>query len=154
MKIIDSYIAWVVKNLKDKKSQSMVIMVLVIIILVCSGYYLYQNYFKISPVLTKLIPITPLKLTGIGEIIVTKNGFSPEEILVKKGTAITWVNNDNLPHQITTDPYPLNNGLLGFDSGEPLRTNDTYTYTFEATGRFTYHDNLNPKGIKGVVRVE
>jgi plastocyanin len=58
--------------------------------------------------------------------------FSPTSITVKVGTAVTWTNNDTTQHTVTIDsgdgPH-----------SQPLNKGDTYTFTFNTAGTFSYH---------------
>lgn len=87
-------------------------------------------------------------------VTMTANGFSPETIQIKKGQTVEWTNNDTAPHQIGADPYPSHSSLPGFFSERPVAQGETYTYTFEKTGTFTYHDNTKPDSYRGTVIVE
>lgn len=89
-----------------------------------------------------------------GETVeITPDGFSPETITVSKGTTVTFVNKDADPHRVASDDHPIHDDLPGFDSDMPLRTNETYSFTFEKIGTFTYHDHLNHLDYKGTVVV-
>lgn len=85
---------------------------------------------------------------------ITAEGFIPETVKIKKGETITWINKDTQPHQTASDPHPTNDGLEELNSEEPLAEGESYTATFEEAGTFTYHDELNPTGIKATVVVE
>jgi plastocyanin len=84
---------------------------------------------------------------------ISKDGFVPATISVKKGQVVVWTNNDQKPHQVATDPYPSNDTVAGLLS-DPLTTGDSFSFTFDQTGTFTYHDNLNPLKLKGTIVVE
>jgi plastocyanin len=87
-------------------------------------------------------------------VVINKDGFLPATIKVKKGTTVTWTNQDASPHRVASDPHPTHEGLPGLDSGEPLAKGDTYSFTFEKTGTFTYHDHLNPMTLQATVVIE
>jgi plastocyanin len=64
-------------------------------------------------------------------------GFSPANITVKKGTTVTWTNNDSVSHTVTSDSgSTLNSKNLG--NGE------TFSFTFNAVGTFAYHCTIHP----------
>ena len=86
-------------------------------------------------------------------VSINDTGFTPATIKVTAGTTVTWTNSDKKPHRVASDPYPTNNGLPGFDSNIALNQKDTYSYTFDKAGVFTYHDQLNPTTFKGSVIV-
>lgn len=87
-------------------------------------------------------------------VTITSTGFSAATIRVQKGTTVQWVNEDGSPHRVVSDPHPTHEGLEGLDSEEPLAKGDTYSYTFETAGTFTYHDELNPLNFLGTVIVD
>jgi plastocyanin len=85
---------------------------------------------------------------------ITEDGFSPATLKIKKGTTVTWTNQDDVPHQVASDPHPTHEGLAGLDSEEPLTKADAYNFTFETAGTFTYHDHLNFSIFQGTIVVE
>lgn len=89
-----------------------------------------------------------------GTVTISANGFTPATIKVRQGQTVTWTNTDDKPHQPATDPYPSTDPSSGFKSEEALGKNETYSFTFDKPGTYTYHDNLNPLKLKGTVVVE
>lgn len=87
------------------------------------------------------------------EIVITSDGFTPGSILVNPDTTVTWVNEDDEPHRVASNPHPDHDGLSGFDSQEPIFPDESYSYTFTETGEFGYHDHLNPE-TNGTIVVE
>ena len=85
---------------------------------------------------------------------ITKDGFNPATITVNKGSTITWTNKDTDPHWVASDPHPTHTGLKGFDAGENINAGESYSFPFEKTGTFTYHDHLNPLKFHGSVEVK
>jgi len=57
--------------------------------------------------------------------------FSPDTLTIKAGTTVTWTNQDDATHTVTS--YT---GL--FDSGN-LGKGDTFSYTFTQPGTYKYH---------------
>jgi len=90
----------------------------------------------------------------VAEVSITSSAFVPSTINIKVGEAVTWTNADSAAHWVASDPYPADNGLAGFNSGQGMLTNDTFTFVFSKAGTYSYHDNLNPYTIKGVVVVK
>lgn len=88
------------------------------------------------------------------KIEITKDGFTPLTIRIKKGESITWVNKDARPHQVASDPHPTGNLLPSLKSEDPLLQEEQYTAIFEQAGTFTYHDYLDPVGYQGAIIVE
>lgn len=69
-------------------------------------------------------------------------GFLPTTITVKKGSTITWTNNDTAPHTVTGN---------GWDSGQ-IDPGETYSRKFTAAGSFDYHCIIHPV-MQGTVNV-
>jgi plastocyanin len=72
--------------------------------------------------------------------------FSPSDITVKKGTTVTWTNQDSTPHTVTEMDTQT-----GPDSGN-LNPGAKYTFTFNQNGTFKYHCTLHPEML-GTVTV-
>jgi plastocyanin len=62
--------------------------------------------------------------------------FGPQKLSVKAGQAVTWVNDDDIPHTIAST------GLL-FKS-KVLDTGDTFSFTFTRPGAYAYYCSLHP----------
>lgn len=71
--------------------------------------------------------------------------FSPKSTTITQGDTVTWVNKDNTTHQILADKGQFVSPIL--------RTNQTYSFTFNAAGTYTYKDELHPK-LKGTIVVK
>jgi plastocyanin len=71
--------------------------------------------------------------------------FSPATITVKKGTTVTWTNNDTTAHTVTADSGNA------FDSGT-MEQGKTFSHTFNSTGTFKYHCTLH-SDMHGTVTV-
>jgi len=72
--------------------------------------------------------------------------FSPKTITVKKGTKVTWTNQDSVQHDVTSDTDGKG------PSSELLSKGESYSFTFDEVGTFTYHCSPHPY-MKGTVVV-
>ncbi|OGE18625.1 hypothetical protein A3J19_04025 [Candidatus Daviesbacteria bacterium RIFCSPLOWO2_02_FULL_41_8] len=86
-------------------------------------------------------------------ISITGDGFTPSVITIAKGQQVVWVNKDSQAHQVTSFPKTAANALSGLTDSDVLDPNDSFSFTFENTGTFTYHDELNPSKFKGTIIV-
>ena len=76
--------------------------------------------------------------------------FDPEEVHIIPNSTVTWINNDNVTHTVTSgDPQQGPDGK--FDSGL-LKPGKEFSYTFSEIGTFNYYCQIHP-AMKGVVIV-
>ena len=79
------------------------------------------------------------------------NCIAPYNAQINIGESVTWKNEDNTSHAITSGtPESTNPGSV-FSSGT-LGPNGTFTFTFNSEGIYEYFDMINP-WVKGVVTV-
>ena len=67
------------------------------------------------------------------EIKISGFKFDPDVITIPVGSTVTWKNYDPAPHATVGD-----NGE--WDSGG-LKKDDTFSFTFDTPGTYTYHDS-------------
>lgn len=60
--------------------------------------------------------------------------FNPGTLTIKKGTTVTWTNNDSVTHTIKS---------ATFNSGD-LAKGDTFQFTFNTPGTFDYSCGIHP----------
>lgn len=96
-----------------------------------------------TPTPTQTIPTTT-------SAPVTKNvtiqgfAFNQSSLTIKKGDTIVWTNKDSVPHTVT--------GNAGGPSSGTLNQNQTYSFTFNSVGTFSYKCAPHPS-MTGVVMV-
>lgn len=71
--------------------------------------------------------------------------FSPTNISVKKGTKVTWTNNDSMGHSVISEND-------GGPHSSVLSKGQSYSFTFDAAGTFNYICGVHPS-MKGKVTV-
>jgi plastocyanin len=70
--------------------------------------------------------------TDGNSVTIDNDAYSPSTLTVKKGTTVTWTNNDSDQHTVTSDAGSfLNSGLINPGSN--------YQYTATTVGTFLYH---------------
>jgi plastocyanin len=62
--------------------------------------------------------------------------FSPANVSVQAGSTVTWVNEGNVPHTVTSDDGQFDSGVL--------MPGDSYTVVFKGRGTITYHCAIHP----------
>jgi len=94
-----------------------------------------------------LVRVVRVRAGGAAAAIAIDNfAFTPASLTVPAGTKVTWTNHDDIPHTATSaDPPQL------FHSG-PLDTDDSFSFTFDKPGTYTYFCALHPH-MQGTVVV-
>jgi plastocyanin len=77
--------------------------------------------------------------TGANEVSIINMNFSPASMTVKKGTAVKWLNNDNIAHTVVE-----NDGQEHGPNSQTINPGSTYSFTFADEGVFHYHCSLHP----------
>jgi amicyanin len=75
------------------------------------------------------------------------SAYIPANIQVKKGTTVTWTNQDSIQHDIVPDEQSDN-----FQASELLSQGESYSFTFNEVGTYNYHCTPHPF-MKGSVEV-
>lgn len=92
-------------------------------------------------------------LQGQVEVLMINFTFSPASITIKKGTIVTWKNNDSASHQVAADESPTTvytNSLVS----QVMAPNQTFSFTFDELGTFNYHCKIHPQMKGSVIVVE
>lgn len=71
--------------------------------------------------------------------------FMPKSVTVKAGTTVTWTNQDDETHTVTSITKEF--------KSKPLSAGDKFTYTFTAPGTYKYFCSLHPF-MTGTIVVE
>lgn len=84
------------------------------------------------------------------EVRMVGESFSPENIEVQVGATVTWINESDLVHTVTSgtpdDPDDM------FDSGE-VSPGEEFSYTFNQTGTYNYFCIPHAPSMTGSVTV-
>lgn len=70
------------------------------------------------------------------EVKIENFAFTPPTLTVPAGTQVTWINKDDIPHNIVDKDH-------GFKS-KALDTNEKFSYTFEKPGTYAYICSIHP----------
>lgn len=83
--------------------------------------------------------------TTASTIVIKNFAFSPASLTVKKGTKVTWMNNDAATHTVTA----TDNGNT-FNSGTIQPGGGTFSFTFNTAGDFNYQCTIHPQMVGSV----
>jgi amicyanin len=71
--------------------------------------------------------------------------FDPPTVTVRAGTKVTWTNQDEVPHTVTSTTKPR---VL---ESPALDTNDSFSHVFKEPGTYKYFCTVHPKMAGTVV---
>ena len=81
---------------------------------------------------------------GAGPIVKIDNfTFGPATLTVPVGATVTWVNQDDIPHQVVANDH-------GFKS-RVMDTDDRFSFTFAKPGEYGYFCSLHPHMVGKVI---
>ena len=83
--------------------------------------------------------------TTASTVVIKNFAFSPASLTVKKGTKVTWMNNDAATHTVTA----TDNGNT-FSSGSIAPGGGTFSFTFNTAGDFNYQCTIHPQMVASV----
>jgi len=86
-------------------------------------------------------------------ISLSQISFQPQNILISKGTKVTWTNDELVEHFINTDSHPSHTYYLDQNS-RALAQGDTYSMTFDKDGIYPYHCSAHADTMTGNLIVE
>ncbi len=137
----------------NKRNTIIILVSIVVAAVIIAGAYVVGNNLKKNKENTVATQSPENKVLYSATVEITRAGFVPATIAVKKGTVVVWTNTDSLPHQVASDPHPNHDKLKGLFS-DPLTNGKSFSFTFNKSGTFTYHDHLNPLKFYGTVVVK
>jgi plastocyanin len=146
--------------MERKKVAVMAILTAVVVgsfILVAAGKEERRDLKNISN--TPLFPQrenTPRDLRKSEQVTVhmVPDGFSPPEIIITKGTRVTFVNGDTLWRWPASDLHPSHTLYAAFDPKAAIEPGSEWSFTFTKVGEWGTHDHLAPHIIGKVTVVE
>jgi len=91
-------------------------------------------------------PTTP-PIANANEVKVDISGFAfnPGSITIKVGQTVTWTNNDSASHNVIADD--------GSFTSKTLATGDSFSFTFDKAGSYTYKCGFHAR-MTGTVVVQ
>jgi plastocyanin len=79
----------------------------------------------------------PVKATKT-EVTIDNFSFSPNTLTLSAGATVTWINHDNVPHVVSSAGNQ-------FKKSTVLKTGQTFSHTFMATGTYSYFCSIHPR---------
>lgn len=72
----------------------------------------------------------------------TNEGFSPAELTVKAGTAVTFINQSDAKMWIASANHPSHTLYPEFDAKASVTKGGSYSFTFNKVGTHPYHNHI------------
>ena len=69
--------------------------------------------------------------------------FMGSEVTVPVGTTVTWVNHDDVPHNVVSTEKKF--------KSKPLDTDEKFSFTFTEAGTYPYFCSIHPKMVAKVI---
>ncbi len=88
------------------------------------------------------VPTPAATITG-PHVVIDNFSFGPQVITITVGTTLTWINQDDTPHTVTSTDKLFSSGALD--------TGDTFTHQFTKPGKYNYYCMIHPKMTATVV---
>lgn len=78
-------------------------------------------------------------------VIYDDNGFSPQNIEIRRDSTVNFVNKSTIPLWVASDPHPEHTDYPEFDTpkvtGDMPRMGEGFSFTFEKPGTWKYHSH-------------
>jgi plastocyanin len=104
---------------------------------------------------------TPTPPTGGGgtattTITITGTGVTPKDIVVPRGSRVTFVNNDGVGHDMNSDPHPAHTNCPDLNVGFVAGSQSRQTEVLNTARTCGYHDHNQPSNaaLQGTIRIE
>ncbi len=85
--------------------------------------------------------VPPVKTNEKVSISIENFTFNPTPLTIKKGSTVTWTNDDPAPHQIKSTTFNSNQ----------LFTGQTFSFTFDTVGTYDYSCAIHPSMLGKIV---
>ena len=100
---------------------------------------------------------TPSNPTSTTTITITNNTVSPKAIIVPRGSQVTFVNNDTVTHDMSSDPHPEHTDCreinqVGFLT--PGQSRQTSNLNTPRTCGYHDHERNTVQGLQGTITIQ
>ncbi|MDX2776128.1 cupredoxin domain-containing protein [Streptomyces caniscabiei] len=87
-------------------------------------------------------------------VVTLTDTVDPAVVQIKAGETVTWVNDNDAGRRLVATVTDAGQALEGFGTDETFGQGESYSFTFDKPGTFTYEDAMSPETIKGTIIVE
>lgn len=116
---------------------------LIFIVLVVATLFTGVILWQIKSQSQNTPPVSDMEaVKGEAVITIMEEGFSPSEVKIKVGSAVRFVNKSKQWHWPASDLHPTHTLYPEFDPKKTIGPGEEWTFTFEKTGEWGFHDHL------------
>jgi plastocyanin len=137
------------------KKSTLTIIVAALVLIVGGGivWAMLANNGAKAPSPSTSVQADVTDFTGKTEVAVAMHdlSFSPTRIKIKKGTTVTWTNQDTVAHNVVASD-PNNTGGLA-TTAATFGRGGTFSFTFKSVGTFDYLCTPHKQFMRGSVQV-
>lgn len=90
-------------------------------------------------------------------ITITSAGVSPKSVTIAAGSSVTFINNDNQPHDMSSDPHPQHTDcpqMNGVGFIQPGQTKSTNAFGTARTCGFHDHNQPSTVSLQGSIVIQ
>jgi amicyanin len=98
-----------------------------------------------GPIVGALIAFGAVAAPEPAEVKIADLAFSPVELTIPVGTTVTWVNKDDVPHNVVANNKAFRSKVF--------ETDGSFSFTFANTGTYDYVCGVHPQ-MKGKIIVQ
>lgn len=135
----------------------------IVVLAILAGWYFLQSQKGQTPLPAPQVATeeaspstseaTPSETMEKNVVKVSSSGFMPQNITIKAGESVTWMNEDSEDHQVNSAPHPTHTTYKPLNNVGLLKAGEKKSLSFPEAGTYKYHDHLNPS-LTGSVTIE
>ena len=101
-------------------------------------------------------PPPPPNPTATTTITLTGTGAAPRDIVVARGSRVTFVNSDGVPHDMNSDPHPAHTSCPDMNVGFIAAAQSGMTQVLNTARTCGYHDHNQPSNtsLQGTITIQ
>lgn len=142
------------EQVQSQSQLTKIVFLIFAICVVCAGIFLYigANFDLVQ----EFFSTRQESRVFEGEVTVnmTRDGFDPQHLTIKKGTTVTFVSAGEIGHWPASDLHPSHSIYSDFDSNRVIRSGESWSFTFERIGEWGMHDHVAPYIVGSITVVE
>jgi hypothetical protein len=89
--------------------------------------------------------------------LIVNNAVCPQTLTVPRGSQVAFINNDNRPHEMNSDPHPEHTNCPELNQVghlEPGQSRQTGNLTIARTCGFHDHINAQSRALQGTITIQ